>query len=151
MPKIWIDGDACPVVIRDILFKAANRTETELTIIANQLIKTPPSKFIRAVQVRQGFDEADNEIVRRVERGDLVITGDIPLAADAIKKGATALSSRGEQYTEENIRNRLQMRDLMESLRSSGLETGGPPALNHSDRKKFADKLDRWLAQFKAG
>ena len=147
MPKIWIDGDACPVVIREILFKAANRTETDLTIVANQLIKIPPSKFIRSVQVQQGFDEADNEIVRRVVEGDLVITSDIPLAADSIKKGATALSSRGDQYTAENIRNRLQMRDLMESLRSSGVETGGPPALNHADRKKFADKLDQWLAR----
>jgi uncharacterized protein YaiI (UPF0178 family) len=145
--KIWVDADACPVVIKDILFKAAERTETELTLIANQMIRTPPSRFINSVQVSSGFDVADNEIVERLKPGDLVITGDIPLAADVIAKGGHALSARGELFTTENIKARLNIRDFMDTLRGSGINTGGPPALNPQDRKAFADHLDRILAR----
>ncbi len=145
--KIWCDADACPVVIKDILFKAANRTQTELILVANQSINTPPSRYIRSMRVRAGFDVADNEIVRRLNDGDLVITSDIPLAADAIEKGATALSPRGELYTLENIRSRLNMRDFMESMRASGVNTGGPPPLNQTDRQNFANHLDRFLVK----
>ncbi|MBT3205351.1 MAG: YaiI/YqxD family protein [Gammaproteobacteria bacterium] len=145
--KIWCDADACPVVIKDILFKAANRTRTELTLIANQHVSTPPSKYIKFLRVSSGFDVADNEIVKRLESGDLIITSDIPLAADAIEKGGIALSPRGELYTLENIKARLTMRDFMDSLRSSGVNTGGPPPLNQSDRQTFANHLDRFLAK----
>lgn len=145
--KIWCDADACPVVIKDILFKAANRTKTELTLVANQYVSTPPSKFIKFIRVSSGYDVADNEIVKRLDTGDLVITSDIPLAAEAIEKGGIALSPRGELYTLENIRSRLNMRDFMESLRSSGVNTGGPPPLNQTDRQTFANHLDRFLAQ----
>ena len=145
--KIWCDADACPVVIKDILFKAANRTKTELTLVANQHVSTPPSKFIRFIRVSSGFDVADNEIVKRLDSGDLVITSDIPLAAEAIEKGAIALSPRGDLYTLENIRSRLNIRDFMESLRSSGVQTGGPPPLNQTDRQTFANHLDRFLAK----
>ena len=143
--KIWVDADACPVVIKEILFRAAERTRTLTTLVANQPIRVPPSPHVRFVQVASGFDVADNEIVRRAESGDLIITADIPLAAEVIDKGAQALSPRGELYTRDNIRARLNMRDFMESLRSSGIDTGGPAALNHSDRKTFADQLDRIL------
>ena len=145
--KIWCDADACPVVIKDILFKAANRTATQLTLIANQSVAVPPSKYIKSIRVQSGFDVADNEIVKRMQRGDLVITSDIPLAAEVIDKGGTSLSPRGELYTVENIRSRLNMRDFMDSLRSSGVDTGGPPPLNQSDRKTFANHLDRILTQ----
>ncbi len=145
--KIWCDADACPVVIKDILFKAANRTKTSLTLVANQYINTPPSLYIRFLRVSSGFDVADNEIVKKLNTGDLVITSDIPLAAEVIEKGGIALSPRGELYTNENIKSRLTMRDFMESLRSSGIPTGGPPPLNQSDRKTFANHLDRLLAK----
>lgn len=144
--KIWVDADACPVVIKEILYRAAVRTETELTLVANQRLTIPPSPWIRFFQVAGGFDVADNEIVKKVSPGDLVITSDIPLAAEVIEKGGQALSPRGELYTSDNIRARLNMRDFMETLRSSGVDTGGPPALNHSDRKAFADRLDRILS-----
>lgn len=144
--KIWIDADACPVVIKEILFRAAVRTETEVTLIANQHIKTPPSKFINALQVMQGFDVADNEIVRRANPNDLVITSDIPLADEVISKGAQALSPRGELFTAENIKSRLNIRDFMDTMRASGVQTGGPPALSAADRKAFAGHLDKWLA-----
>lgn len=144
--KIWVDADACPVVIKEILFRAADRTETSLTLVANHALRTPPSKFIRSVQVPAGFDVADHEIARRAEAGDLVITADIPLAAEVVANGVRALNPRGEMYTAENIRARLNMRDFMDTLRSSGIETGGPPALNQADRKTFADNLDRLLA-----
>lgn len=147
--KIWIDADACPVVIKEILFRAAERTQTELGLVANQAIQTPPSKFISTIQVPSGFDVADNEIVRRLTSGDLVITSDIPLAAEVIEKGGFALSPRGEMYTEENIRSRLNIRDFMDTLRSSGVNTGGPPALNQSDRQQFANELDRFLSKMK--
>jgi len=143
--KIWVDADACPVVIKEILFRAAERTRVTVTLVANQPINIPKSRFINFIQVRQGFDVADNEIVKRLDSGDLVITSDIPLAADAIEKGATALSSRGELYTANNIKARLNMRDFMESLRSTGVETGGPSALSQNDRKLFADHLDKIL------
>ncbi len=145
--KIWCDADACPVVIKDILFKAANRTKTELTLVANQPVSTPPSKFIKSIRVASGFDVADNEIVKRLDAGDLVITSDIPLAAEVIEKGGLALSPRGELYTLENIKARLTMRDFMDSLRSSGVNTGGPPPLNQTDRQTFANHLDRFLAK----
>jgi uncharacterized protein YaiI (UPF0178 family) len=143
--KIWVDADACPVVIKEILFRAAERTHVQVTLVANQPINIAKSRFIKFIQVTQGFDVADNEIVKRLDSGDLVITSDIPLAADAIEKGGTALSPRGELYTANNIKARLNMRDFMESLRSSGVDTGGPPALSHSDRKSFADHLDKIL------
>lgn len=145
--QIWVDADACPVVIKEILFRAAERTQTAVTLIANQPIKVPNSRLIKSVQVSSGFDVADNEIVRRVSAGDLVITSDIPLAADVIEKKATALSPRGELYTESNIKARLTMRDFMDTLRSSGVDTGGAPPMNNNDRKAFADNLDRILAK----
>ena len=143
--KIWVDADACPVVIKEILFRAAQRTGVPVTLVANQPISIPKSHFINFIQVTQGFDVADNEIVKRLNSGDLVITSDIPLAADVIDKDGTALSPRGELYTANNIKARLTMRDFMESLRSSGVDTGGPPALSQSDRKTFADHLDKIL------
>lgn len=144
---IWVDADACPNVIKDILFRAAVRTKTETILIANQPISTPSSSLIRAIQVSAGFDVADNEIVQRCNKGDLVITQDIPLADEVINKGALALSPRGELFTRENIKARLNIRDFMDTMRSSGIQTGGPPALNQSDRMAFANQLDRWLAQ----
>jgi len=145
--KIWVDADACPVVIKDILYRAAERTEIQLTLVANQSMTIPPSRYITFLRVASGFDVADNEIVKRLSTGDLVITSDIPLAADAIEKGAYVLSPRGELYTTDNIRARLSMRDFMESLRSSGVDTGGPPALNQSDRQAFANQLDKLLSK----
>ena len=144
---IWVDADACPGVIKEILFRAAERTQISTTLVANQYIATPPSKVISMVHVGSGFDVADNEIVKRVMAGDLVITSDIPLAAEVVEKGAEALSHRGESYTKETIRQRLDMRDFMETLRNSGVQTGGPAAMNHTDRKAFANKLDRWIAK----
>ena len=145
--NIWVDADACPVVIKEILFRAADRTRITVTLVANQSIEIPASHYIKFLQVRQGFDVADNEIVKRMDQGDLVITSDIPLAADVIEKGGTALSPRGELYTANNIKARLNMRDFMETLRSSGVDTGGPPALNQGDRKAFADHLDQILTR----
>jgi uncharacterized protein len=145
--NIWVDADACPVVIKEILFRAAGRSKTLVTLVANQRIDIPASHYIKFLQVRQGFDVADNEIVRRMQHGDLVITSDIPLAADVIEKGGTALSPRGELYTADNIRARLNMRDFMETLRSSGVDTGGPPALNQGDRKAFANHLDKIITR----
>ncbi len=143
--KIWVDADACPNVIKDIIFRAADRTQTYVTLIANQYISHTPSKYIDAVQVQQGFDVADDEIVKRLNAGDLVVTADIPLASESIDKGAIALNPRGELYTTENIKARLEMRNFMETLRNSGVETGGPKALNHRDREKFANCLDKLL------
>lgn len=144
--KIWVDADACPGVIKEILFRAAERVGIELILVANQPLRTPPTKLIRAVQVAAGFDVADNYIVQQSAAGDLVITADIPLAAEVIEKGAHALNPRGERYTKENIRQRLVMRDFMEEMRSSGVQTGGPPPLHPRDRKAFADELDRFLS-----
>ncbi|MFV2032504.1 MAG: YaiI/YqxD family protein [Gammaproteobacteria bacterium] len=145
--QIWVDADACPVVIKDILFKAARRTGVQTTLVANQPVSMVSSPNIDFIRVSSGFDVADNEIVRRLEAGDLVITSDIPLAAEVIEKGALALSPRGEMYTPENVKSRLNMRDFLDSLRSSGINTGGPPALSQSDRQAFANQLDRWLSK----
>lgn len=145
--KIWVDADACPGVIKEILFRAAQRTETTMTLIANHIMRIPSSPFIHFYQVEKHFDAADNEIVKRLTDGDLVISNDIPLAAEAIEKGATVLSTRGEKYTLNNIKARLTMRDFMDSLRSSGVDTGGPPAFSQQDRKQFADELDKLLAK----
>lgn len=145
--KIWVDADACPVVIKDILFRAAQRTDVELTLVANHALRVPPDANIRALQVSSGFDVADHEIVRRVEKGDLVITSDIPLASEVLDEGALALTPRGERFTEENIKARLNIRDFMETLRASGVQSGGPAALSHADRQQFANQLDRILAR----
>ncbi|WP_237060258.1 YaiI/YqxD family protein [Microbulbifer sediminum] len=147
MARIWVDADACPVVIKEILFRAAERTGTEMILLANQPVRVPPSRYIKSMQVTAGYDVADNEIVQRCAGGDLVITSDIPLAAEVIDKDATALSPRGERHTKANIRARLNMRDFMDTMRASGMHTGGPPALNQQDRKAFADQLDKWLAK----
>jgi len=144
--KIWVDADACPVVIKDILFRAAKRTGTLLTLVANQPIRVPASKFIRTIQVTSGFDVAYNEIVNRLDAGDLVVTADIPLAAEVIEKGGHALNPRGELYSQDNIKARLNMRDFMDSLRASGVNTGGPPVISQSDRQAFGNNLDRFLA-----
>ena len=145
--KIWIDADACPGVIKEILFRAAERTKRHLILIANHPLYVPPSPFIRMQQVESGFDVADNEIVKRLESGDLVITSDIPLAAEVIRKEGLVLSPRGELYTKENIGARLSMRNFMEDLRASGVDTGGQSALSQNDRKTFANQLDKLLMQ----
>lgn len=144
---IWVDADACPRVIKDILVRAAERTGIAMTLVANQPLNLPPSRLIRSIQVAQGFDVADNEIVKRLEPGDLVITADIPLAAEVIAKDAHALNPRGELYTRENIRERLNLRNFMETLRETGVNTGGPAALGERDRQAFANALDRFLAR----
>ena len=146
--KIWVDADACPVVAREILFRAANRTGVQLTLIANQALNVPASKNITAVQVPRGFDVADDEIVKRMDAGDLVITNDIPLAAEVIDKGGHALTPRGEMHTKENIRAKLNMRDFMDTMRSSGVEVGGgPSAYSQRDKQEFANNLDRILTR----
>lgn len=144
---IWVDADACPVVIKEILFRAAQRTQTMTTLVANKLLRVPVSPFIRALQVPQGFDVADNRIAQEVQSGDLVITADIPLAAQVIERGGFALNPRGEFYSRDNIRERLTMRNLMEELRGSGMELGGPAAFSQADRQVFAAQLDRFLAR----
>lgn len=144
---IWVDADACPNVIKDILFRAAERRQVKLVLVANQYVRVPASPLISSLQVASGFDVADNEIVKRVETGDLVITGDIPLAAEVIEKGAVALNPRGELYTRENIRGRLNMRDFLDTLRASGVQSGGPAPLGQSERQAFANQLDRYLAR----
>ncbi|WP_372740268.1 YaiI/YqxD family protein [Neptunomonas sp.] len=144
---IWVDADACPRVIKDILFRAAERTNTRMTLVANQLISTPPSPLINAIRVPAGFDVADNYIVQKLTAGDLVITADIPLAAEVVAINAIALNPRGELYTRENIRQLLSMRDFMDTLRSSGVETGGPKSFNEQDRRTFANQLDSLLAK----
>jgi len=145
--KIWVDADACPNPIKEILFRAAERTGLELVLVANHDVRIKPSRHISFLRVSAGFDVADNEIVRRLAAGDLVITSDIPLAAEIIDKQALALSPRGELFTADNIKARLSMRDLMESLRSSGIDTGGQAPLNQADRKAFADQLDRIITR----
>ena len=145
--QIWVDADACPGVIKEILFRAATRHSLAVVLVANQWLRVPPSPWIRAVQVPKGFDVADNYIVEQVAAGDLVITADIPLAALVIEKRAFALNPRGELYSAENIRQLLDMRNFMDTLRSSGVETGGPPAFNHGDRQNFANQLDRFIAR----
>ena len=146
--QIWIDADACPVVIKEILYRMADRLELPLTLVANQGLRVPPSRFIRTVQVPSGADVADQEIVRLLNPGDLVITGDIPLAADVLAKGGFALNPRGEFYTKDNIAQQLTMRAFMEELRSGGVDTGGPAAFSQSDRQSFANSLDRHLQKY---
>ena len=145
--KIWVDADACPNVIKEILFRAANRVGVSVTLVANQFIRVPPSPHIKSIQVEAGFDVADNYIVQQAEQGDLVITADIPLADEVISKGAHALNPRGEMYTKDTIKQRLQMRDFMETMRSSGIQTGGPAPLSQADRQNFGNKLDAFLAK----
>jgi uncharacterized protein YaiI (UPF0178 family) len=145
--RIWVDADACPAVIKDILYRVAERVKVDVTLVANQLLRVPPSKYVRAVQVPAGFDVADREIVRLTEPGDLVITGDIPLAADVLKKGGHALNPRGEFYTPDNIAQQLTMRAFLDELRGSGVDTGGPAAFSQADRQRFANALDRHLRQ----
>ncbi|MBD3649228.1 MAG: YaiI/YqxD family protein [Pseudomonadales bacterium] len=145
--NIWVDADACPVAVKEILYRAAERTGTPVTLVSNQFLRVPASPHIKSIQVESGFDVADNEIVKKVAAGDLVITADIPLAAEIIEKDALALSPRGELYTRDNVTARLNMRDFMDTLRASGVDTGGPPPLNQADRQKFANHLDRILAR----
>ncbi|MDV7105023.1 YaiI/YqxD family protein [Vibrio sp. TH_r3] len=145
--KIWVDADACPKVIRETLFRAAERTGVECIFVANHRIPVPSRINIRCIQVESGFDVADNEIVRLAEKGDLIITADIPLADEVITKSAHALSPRGELYTKDTIKARLNIRDFMDTMRSSGVQTGGPSSLSQTDRREFANHLDRFLAK----
>jgi uncharacterized protein YaiI (UPF0178 family) len=146
--RIWVDADACPVVVKDILYRAAERTGVQLTLVANQHLSTPSASNINSIQVSQGFDVADDEIVKRVTAGDLVITSDIPLAAEVIEKGGHALSPRGELHSKENIGARLNMRDFLDTMRSSGVEmSGGPAAFSQRDKQEFANNLDRFLTK----
>ena len=146
---IWVDADACPVVVKEIIFRAAIRTETQTTLVANNFIKVPTSKNITFLQVPKGFDVADNEIVTRTQEGDLVITADIPLAAEVMEKGAVALNPRGERYSDDTIKQTLNLRDFMDTMRSSGEHTGGPSPMNQSNRQAFANELDKYLVQQK--
>ena len=145
--RIWVDADACPGVIKEILFRSADRVGARLTLVANKPLQSPPSRYIDAVQVPAGLDAADRHIAAAVEAGDLVITADIPLAADVVARGAIALNPRGDLYTADNIRERLSMRNLMDELRGIGVATGGPSPLNKSDRQAFANQLDRLLTR----
>ena len=145
--KIWVDADACPITIKDIIIRAAQRKKIDTYFVANHPIKVPPSPYLSFTQVEQGFDVADNFIVQRAERGDLVITQDIPLASEVIAKDCHAINPRGERWTKDNIGARLNMRDFMETMRSSGIQTGGPSALNQRDKMTFANSLDRILAK----
>jgi hypothetical protein len=145
--QILVDADACPGVIKEILFRVADRLEISVTLIANKLLRTPPSRFIKSLQVPAGFDVADKEIVLLMQPGDLVITADIPLAADVLEKGGYALNPRGEFYTKDNIQQHLSMRNFMDELRGSGVETGGPAPFSNSDRQTFANQLDRHLTK----
>ena len=145
--KIWVDADSCPRVIKEILFRAAARREVQLTLVANQPMQVPPSRFIKTMRVEPGFNVADSRIVEQIKAGDLVVTADIPLAAAVVEKGVFALNPRGEFYTEDNIRERLSMRDFMAELRSGGIETGGPSSFGKKDRQAFANQLDRFMAR----
>lgn len=147
MFQIWVDADATPNVVKEILFRVAEKRQVNIIFVANRPVKTPPSKYIRTLQVEAGFDVADNKIVQMSEAGDLVITADIPLAAEIVAKKAHALNPRGEFYTAENIKQLLNMRDFMSDLRSSGVQTGGPPVYSQSDRNEFANQLDRFLTR----
>jgi len=144
---IWVDADACPRVVRDILYRAAERCQVNVTLVANQAIERPRSRFVQMLQVPRGFDVADNEIVSRVQAGDLVVTADIPLAAEVMERHAEAVNPRGEHYSKDTIRQRLNMRDFLDTMRASGVQTGGPPALSAADRQAFANVLDRYLAR----
>ncbi len=145
--QIWVDADACPKAIKEILFRVAERTSIIITLVANQYLSVPSSLYIQLLQVSAGYDVADNEIVKRLSVGDLVITADIPLASEVIDKGGHVINPRGERYTQENIRARLNVRDFMETLRSSGIHTGGPGALHSRDIQAFANQLDKFLAK----
>lgn len=147
---IWVDADACPVAVKDILYRAAERAQVSMTLVANRPLVTPRSPWIRALQVEPGFDVADREIGRRMAAGDLVITGDVPLAAEVIGRGGHAINPRGERYTAENVRQHLETRDFLEKLRETGIQTGGPAPMDNTDRKRFADQLDRFLAGARA-
>lgn len=144
---IWVDADACPNVIKEVLYRAAERTKTLVTFVANQSLRVPPSPWLKTLRVPAGFDVADNEIVKRVEPGDLVITADIPLAAEVLEKGGAALNPRGERYSPATIREKLTLRDFMDTMRASGVQTGGPAAMSPRDRQQFANALDSWLTQ----
>jgi len=147
--QIWVDADACPKVVKEILFRLAERAKIRVTLVANQSLVTPPSEFIKSIRVSSGFDVADNYIVREIKKDDLIITADIPLAAEVIEKGGHALNPRGELYSTETIKQKLVMRDLMDELRGSGEVTGGgPPPLNQRDRREFANQLDRFVAKW---
>ena len=146
-PQIWVDADACPGPIKDILFRAAERAKIQVTLVANQWIRTPGSRFIKSLQVQGGFDAADDLIAERAGPGDLVVTQDIPLASRVLEKGAEAVNPRGERFTANNIAERLSVRDFMEELRGAGVQTGGPAAFNARDRQAFANQLDGWLAR----
>ena len=146
---VWVDADACPNPVKEILFRAADRVPVQVVLVANAALRVPNSKHVRSLQVAGGFDVADDHIVSQVQPGDLVITADIPLAAAVIDRGADALNPRGERYDRETIRQKLVMRDLMDQLRGSGIQSGGPPPLSPVDRKRFADALDRWCAKLR--
>lgn len=145
-PRIWVDADACPGPVKEILFRAAERAQVQVTLVANQWLRTPSSRYIRALQVQGGFDVADDAIAERACTGDLVVTQDIPLAARVLANGAQAINPRGDRYTADNIAERLSMRNFMDELRGAGVQTGGPAAFNARDRQAFANQLDRWLA-----
>ena len=145
--QIWVDADACPKAVKEILFRVAERTRITTTLVANQFLQTPPSRYIKLLQVNSGFDVADNAILQRLKVGNLVITGDIPLAYEVVGKGGHAISPRGERYTQDNIKERLNMRDFMDTLRGSGIDTGGSSALNSRDIQTFANQLDKFLVQ----
>lgn len=145
--RIWVDADACPGVIKDILFRAAERAQITMTLVANQALRTPPSRHVRALQVPAGLDAADTVIVQQLQPGDLVVTQDIPLAALVLDKGGIALNPRGELYTPDNMAERLSLRNFMDELRGAGVQTGGPAPLHARDRQAFAGQLDRWLAR----
>lgn len=145
--QIWVDADACPAVIKDILYRAAERVKLPLVLVANKPLRTPPSPYVRSIQVPGGIDVADNRIVELAQPGDLVVTADIPLAAAVIEKGGHALNPRGELYTNDNIREKLTLRNFMGELRNTGVQIGGPSPLSHSDRQAFANQLDRFLAR----
>jgi len=146
--RIWVDADACPRVIKEMLYRVAERASIEVVLVANQGLATPPSKYVRSVQVMGGFDEADKYILEIARPGDLVVTADIPLAADLVENDVRVLNPRGERYTRENVRQALNMRDFMDTLRGSGMETGGPPPFSLADRKAFADQIDRLVARW---
>lgn len=148
--QVWVDADACPVVVKDMLYRAAKRVEVCVTLVANQYLRTPPSPFIKTLQVSAGFDVADARIVEMAASGDLVVTADIPLAAAALAKGAHVIDPRGTWFSTENIQERLTMRDVMDQLRASGIDTGGPPPFSPQDGKTFASQLDRFLARHAA-
>ena len=147
--QIWVDADACPKVIKEILYRVAERAKIHVILVANQGLVTPPSAFIKSIRVSAGFDVADNYIVQEIEKGDLIITADIPLAAEVIEKGGHALNPRGELYSTETIKQKLVMRDLMDELRGTGeIIGGGPPPLNQRDRREFANQLDKFIAKW---